>query len=299
MSSLLLTSISFSLPTGNTTTLKQLYFPPLTIFTSLVLKANHPLSSVRISVLFLDMIDHHILLSRFHSSLGITGSTFKFIQSYISGGTQYVRVYQASSSRTSCNMDVPQGCVLGPILSSLYTSQMGNIVSNLNTSLQQYANDTQPLSTPFKPVSPIYNFVSWWWWIPLRATHRSGWWATTLPPISPTMVLYLTVISLKQLLSANCRQKLRTYLFPPGIAGIIVPLSDNMKTLGVTLDSHLTLNSHIWTVCKSAFYHTWALRYIQYSLTDDMLHPRSFSLALTMPTHSSVVSLNKTSVNYS
>jgi len=40
------------------------------------------------------------------------------------------------------------------------------------------------------------------------------------------------------------------------IAGTIVQLLGNIKTLGVTLDSHLTLNSHISTVRKSAFYHT-------------------------------------------
>jgi len=58
----------------------------------------------------------------------------------------------------------------------------------------------------------------------------------------------------------------------PGVsmAETTAPLSDNIETLGVTLDSHLILNSHISTVCKSAFYYTWGLRHIWKSLIDDM-----------------------------
>ena len=50
----------------------------------------------------------------------------------------------------------------------------------------------------------------------------------------------------------------------------MVPLSDKIKTLGVTLDSHLTFNSHISSVCNYAFYHIRALRHIRKSLTDEM-----------------------------
>jgi len=75
-------------------------------------------------------------------------------------------------------------------------------------------------------------------------------------------------------------QKLRKYPSPPGIsiAGSMVPLSDKIKTLGVTLDSHLTFNSHTSSVCKSAFYHIRALRHIRKSLTYDMARAVAVSL---------------------
>ena len=75
-------------------------------------------------------------------------------------------------------------------------------------------------------------------------------------------------------------QKLRNYPSPSGIsiAGSMVPLSDKIKTLGVTLDSHLTFNSHISSVCKSAFYHIRALRHIRKSLTDEMAKAVAVSL---------------------
>jgi len=54
------------------------------------------------------------------------------------------------------------------------------------------------------------------------------------------------------------------------IAGTIVPLPYDIKTFRVTIDTHLTLNSNISTVCKFAAYRTRGLRHIRKFLTHDM-----------------------------
>ena len=54
------------------------------------------------------------------------------------------------------------------------------------------------------------------------------------------------------------------------VAGCIVPLTDNVKILGVTIDRHLTFNKHMQNVCKSANYHIRAMRHIRSSLTNEM-----------------------------
>jgi len=71
------------------------------------------LISLDLSAAF-DMIDHRTLLSRLHTSFGVSGVALNFIESYLSGRTQCVRAGQASSSSTSCHTGVPQGSVLGP-----------------------------------------------------------------------------------------------------------------------------------------------------------------------------------------
>jgi hypothetical protein len=65
--------------------------------------------------------------------------------------------------------------------------------------------------------------------------------------------------------------KLRNYpsLTAISIAGSLVPLSNTIKTLAITLDSHLTVDTQVSSVCKAAFYHIRALRHIRNSLTDD------------------------------
>ena len=54
------------------------------------------------------------------------------------------------------------------------------------------------------------------------------------------------------------------------VAGTVVPLSDTLKTLGILLDKRLSMDTHVAAVCKSAYFHTRALRHIRPLLSDDM-----------------------------
>ena len=54
------------------------------------------------------------------------------------------------------------------------------------------------------------------------------------------------------------------------VADCVVPLTDTVKLLGMTIDRHLTFDSHVQYVCKSAFYHIRALKHIRSSLSTDM-----------------------------
>ena len=77
--------------------------------------------------------------------------------------------------------------------------------------------------------------------------------------------------------------RLRSFPIPVGIqtANSSVPISDHITTLGVTLDSNLTLNGHISSVCKSSYYSIKALRHIRPVLTLDMARAVAASLTQT------------------
>ena len=49
----------------------------------------------------------------------------------------------------------------------------------------------------------------------------------------------------------------------------MVPVSFDVKILGVTLESALSLSKHVGLVSKACYYHIRALRHIRKSLTDD------------------------------
>ena len=54
------------------------------------------------------------------------------------------------------------------------------------------------------------------------------------------------------------------------VAGAVVPLSDHIKVLGVTLDSQLSMDRHVTEVCRSCFYHIRALRHIRPAVTEEV-----------------------------
>ena len=54
------------------------------------------------------------------------------------------------------------------------------------------------------------------------------------------------------------------------VAGCQIKPADDIKSLGVTLDCHLSFDKHVDLVCKSTPYHIRALRHIRASITFDM-----------------------------
>ena len=73
---------------------------------------------------------------------------------------------------------------------------------------------------------------------------------------------------------------MRKFPSVPGIniAGNLIPLSDKIVTLGVTLDCRLALSDHISNVCRSAHFHIRALRHIRPILTEDMAKALAVSM---------------------
>ena len=69
-----------------------------------------------------DTVDHNILLSRLKPRLGINGIALDWFRSYLSNRTYTVTVLGGRSTERPLMTGVPQGSVLEPILSSMYTS---------------------------------------------------------------------------------------------------------------------------------------------------------------------------------
>ena len=61
----------------------------------------------------------------------------------------------------------------------------------------------------------------------------------------------------------------RSQLSSVNVSGTTVPLTTQIKLLGVTLDQSLSFDSHITALSKSCFYHIRALRHIRPILSED------------------------------
>jgi len=215
------------------------------------------LVSLDLSAAF-DTIDHATLFSRLDNSFGIRDKFLSWIESYVGGRSQFVRIGKASSIRTPCPCGTPQGSTISPILFTVYTSPIAAIAASHNVHQQQYADDTQlyialsapDLSSNIQTLENCLRDLNVWF-------CQNG---LALNPDKSDAIVFGTRPRLDSLPSLNNIK----------VAGSDVKVSDNVKILGVTLDKHLTLNDHVNMVCKSSFYHLRSFRHIRSALTQDV-----------------------------
>jgi len=215
------------------------------------------LVSVDLSAAF-DTIDHSLLLSRICHSFGVQGLALKWLNSYLRDRCQTVHIGSVSSSPVFITSGVPQGSVLGPILFSLYVSPIGQIAASHGLSHQQYADDTQlfislstaNLSDSVSSLNSCLSGLHYWF-----SVH-----GMSLNPSKSEAILFGT------------QQRLRTFPNLPSVEfnGTILHLADKIRTLGVILDSSLTFDSYISSVCKSSYYYIKAIRHVRSSLPLDV-----------------------------
>ena len=73
-------------------------------------------------------VDHQILLTRLKCRYSVKGDALAWMRSYLSNRFQYVRVANDCSSKQKLACGVPQGSVLGPILYSMYTAPIADVI---------------------------------------------------------------------------------------------------------------------------------------------------------------------------
>ena len=100
----------------------------------------------RVSVLALldvsaafDTLDHAILLRR----LGISGVSLSWFESCLSDRTQSVVVDGLMSTPIPLVFGVPQGSVLGPVLFTLYSQPLSDVIACHSCDYYNYADDTE------------------------------------------------------------------------------------------------------------------------------------------------------------
>jgi len=91
----------------------------------------------------LNTIDHWLLLDRLRIEFGVTEIPLRWLQSYLEGRTQFIKMGQHESHATEVDVGVPQGSVLGPLLFAVYYSPVADVITHHSIQYHKYTDEMQ------------------------------------------------------------------------------------------------------------------------------------------------------------
>ena len=233
--------------------------------------------SGRISILSLldlsaafDTIDHRILLSRLRS-IGCTGMVLSWFDSYISERTQSVVLNNVHSTLCNLKHGVPQGTVLGPVLFTLYTMPLSDVLVDSGCLYHSFADDTQLHRSALPPELSTLSYEV------TTCIHKvAGWMEQNKLKMNESKTDLLCVTSKPKLHEAS--EVLKSGLL---ISGSNVHFSKTVRNLGVTLDSTLSMEPHINHLCKALCFQLRRISKIRHLLTPEAANTLCVSFILS------------------
>ena len=90
-----------------------------------------------------DTLDNSGVISLLENWYGISGNALRWFASYLMDRQQMVKIKECVGEPFQTKYGVPQGSVLGPLLFTVYTTPLSEIISRHNVCHHLYADDTQ------------------------------------------------------------------------------------------------------------------------------------------------------------
>jgi len=205
-----------------------------------------------------DCIDQEIMISRLQHTFGVTDEALNWFMSYFDARSMFVRRSGTASATTTCNYGVPQGSSLGPLCFNLYIAPLSSVIGSHGVRHHQYADDTQMYIAASKDdleenIDTLQKCTT--------AVHQ--WLLHNGLQLNPSKSEAILFTAGRGRQSVNDVPSLQ-------VSDAVIQPSAVVRSLGVTLDRHLTFDQHVANVCKACYFHIRALRHVRQSLPDDV-----------------------------
>jgi hypothetical protein len=216
-----------------------------------------------------DAVDHDILLDILRVSFGISGVVLDWIRSFLSERVQEIRVGSSASEPVSLRFGVPQGSVLGPLLYIIYTADIIQVFESHGFKVHLYADDSQ-----------LYIHLEL---VNVRAILQST--ETCLHEVkqwSSSRRLLLNAGKTEfMIMDRSGKVQLTPDEFSICFGGATLKMMDVARSLGVMMDSRLTMKPFISRTSRSCFYQLRRIRQIRSCLSDSCAKTVTVALVLS------------------
>lgn len=182
-----------------------------------------------------DSISHTILLKKL-KSLGVSNPAISWFMSYLTDRQQCTRIGISTSDPLPVNYGVPQGSILGPLLFTIYMSDLPHVSNHCE--LESFVDDTK-LFLAFSTMDADDALSQ----ISLDLNRTAAWCCRNQLLINPDKTKFI-LFGVPQLTSLVKHTSIN-------FLGNTIPQSFWCRDLGTILDSHLTFNNHINTLYSS------------------------------------------------
>ena len=182
------------------------------------------------------------LLSCLSSRFGFAGSALKWFRSYLQDRFQSVKIGSSLSNLFKLKFGVPQGSVLGPLLFSLYTTPLSQVIRKYTgVRYHFYADDTQ-LFIHLSPDDSLKSFDR----LKSCLNDIQVWMSENKLKLNPDKTEFIVF-------GAKDRHKWLSDSLPVNILGNCLSPADVVRNLGVLFDAKFCFTNHVNSVIKSCF----------------------------------------------
>ena len=207
-----------------------------------------------------DTVVHDMLLNDCHN-IGIEDEALQYLKSYLEGRTYCVQIGQSFSETRNLERGVPQGSVLGPVLFCIYTIELSYLLKSHGVRFKLFADDTQ-FYLSLENVGDTKQKIE-------RIMSDIGKWMNSKQ-------LKLNEDKTECLIVGRPSEVRRMNIKKMSINGVEVDVKDEVKNLGVMMDSSLSFKKHISLTVKTAGYHlkniAYVRRYLDLETTKKLVH---------------------------